>query len=68
MAFPTLFPTGNAEILAPRQHLVTIGSYFKHLLKYGQCQYMRHSRFRYFALNNEMRWRALQTGRVFTSG
>jgi len=28
-------------------------------------RFARHSRFRYFALNTEMRWRALQSGRVY---
>ena len=27
--------------------------------------FAKHPRFRYFALNTEMRWRALQTGRVY---
>ena len=32
---------------------------------YGEGRFARHPRFRYFALNTEMRWRALQTGRVY---
>ena len=64
-AFPTLLPTGEAEFLSPRQNTVTIGNYFKHLMSYGDGQFAKHSRFRYFALNTEMRWRALQTGRIF---
>lgn len=36
-AFPTLYPTGDAD----------------------------HTRWRYFALNSQMRWRALQEGRVY---
>ena len=64
-AFPTLFPTGAGDFLAPRLNTVTVGEYFKHLLRYGDGQFARHPRFRYFALNTEMRWRALQTGRVF---
>ena len=28
-------------------------------------QFAKHPRFRYFALNTEMRWRALQTGRIY---
>ena len=63
--FPTLLPTGEAEFLSPRQNTVTIGNYFKHLMRYGDGQFAKHSRFRYFALNTEMRWRALQTGRIF---
>ncbi len=34
----------------------------KHLMMYGEA---KHPRFRYFALNTEMRWRALQTGRIY---
>ena len=64
-AFPTLFPTGAADFVAPRQHAVTIGNYFKHLMMYEDGRFAKHPRFRYFALNTEMRWRALQTGRIY---
>ena len=50
-AFPTLFPTGAADFLAPRQHSVTIGNYFKHLMLYCDQRFAKHPRFRYFALN-----------------
>ena len=64
-AFPTLFPTGAADFLAPRHHVVTVGNYFKHLMMYEDGRFARHPRFRYFALNTEMRWRALQTGHIY---
>ena len=64
-AFPTLFPTGTADLLAPRTHAVTVGNYFKHLMMYKDGRFAKHPRFRYFALNTEMRWRALQTGRIY---
>ena len=64
-AFPTLFPTGAADFLAPRPVAVTIGSYLKHLMMYEDGRFARHPRFRYFALNTEMRWRALQAGRIY---
>ena len=64
-AFPTLFPTGEADFLAPRLQSVTVGMYFRHLMMYGEGRFAKHPRFRYFALNPEMRWRALQTGRVY---
>ena len=64
-AFPTLFPTGAAEFLAPRLNNVTLGNYFKHLMLYDDGRFGKHSRFRYFALNTEMRWRAIQSGRVY---
>ncbi len=65
MAFPTLFPTGAADFLGQRCNKVTIGNYFTHLLKYDDGRFARHPRFRFFALNTEMRWRALQAGRIY---
>ena len=64
-AFPTLFPTGAGDFLGQRQIQVTIGNYFKHLMMYDDSRFAKHPRFRFFALNTEMRWRALQTGRVY---
>ena len=34
-------------------------------MRYGHGQFAKHSSFRYFALDTEMRWHALQTGRIF---
>ena len=65
MAFPTLFPTGDADFLGQRCNQVTIGNYFKHMLMYKDGRFARHPRFRFFALNTEMRWRALQAGRIY---
>ena len=64
-AFPTLFPTGAADFAAPRPREVTIGNYFKHLMQFEDGRFAKHPRFRYFALNTEMRRRALQTGQVY---
>ena len=64
-AFPTLFPTGAADYTAPRHRPVTIGYYLKHLMLYKDGRYAKHPRFPYFALNTEMRWRALQAGRIY---
>ena len=64
-AFPTLFPTGTVDFTAPRLRRVTIGNYFKHLMLYKDGRFAKHPRFRYFALNTEMRWRAMQTGRIY---
>ena len=65
MAFPTLYPTGAADFLGQHCNQVTIGNYFTHLLKYGDGRFARHPHFRFFALNTEMRWRALQAGRIY---
>ena len=64
-AFPTLFPTGAGDFSGQRQNQVTIGNYFKHLMMYDDNRFAKHPRFRFFAFNTEMRWRALQTGRVY---
>lgn len=64
-AFPTLFPTGEAVFAAPRIHKVTIGVYMKHLMMYRDGRFAKHPRFRYFALNTEMRWRALQVRNIY---
>ena len=32
---------------------------------YQDGRFARHPRFRYFALNTEMRWRSLQAGRIY---
>ena len=61
-AFPTLFPTGAADLLAPRPVGVTISNY---LMMYEDGRFARHPQFHYFALNTEMRWRALQAGRIY---
>ena len=63
--FLTLLSTGAGDFLAPRERVVTVGNYFKHILRYGDGMFARHPRFRYFVFNMEMRWRALQTGRVY---
>ena len=64
-AFPTLFPTGAADFLSPRLYTVTVGNYFKHLMLYHDARFAKHPRFRYFALNTEMRHRALESGRIY---
>ena len=64
-AFPALFPYGLAEYNCPRARKPKIGEFFKHLLFYRDGRFAQHPRFRYWALNMEMRWRAMQTGRVF---
>ncbi len=46
-AFPTLFPTGAADFIAPRQCCVTVGNYYKHLMLYHDMRFAKHPRFRY---------------------
>lgn len=65
MAFPTLFPTGDADYRAPRLKTVTAVEYFQHLMQYKDQRFARDPRFRFFALNSTMRWTALNQGTVF---
>ncbi|CAB4412465.1 unnamed protein product [Rhizophagus irregularis] len=64
-AFPTLYPWGTADLNDYRVKEIKPAEYFKHLLIYKDGRFARHPRWRYFALNTIMRWRALSEGRVF---
>ena len=48
---------GAVDFVAPRPLAVTVGNY---LLMYADGRFTRHPRFRYFALNTEMHWRAVR--------
>ena len=65
MASLTLFPTGDANFLGQQCNQVTISTYFRQMLMYKDGQYAKHPHFRFFALNTEMRWRALQAERIY---
>ena len=64
-AFLTLYPTGAADLRSERIRDVKPTEYFSHLLKYKDGRFARHACWRYFALNSQMRWRALQEGKVY---
>lgn len=65
MAFPTLLPHGKADLNSPdRKEKVSIGDYFKHLLRYKDNRFQEHPRFRFFAMNTTMRWSAINYGSV----
>ncbi|PKK75534.1 hypothetical protein RhiirC2_863195 [Rhizophagus irregularis] len=51
-AFPTLYPTGSADLRAERIKDIKPAEYFKHLLQYKDRRFARHARWRYFALNS----------------
>ena len=58
-AFPTLFPTGAADFVAPRTCAVTIGNYFKHLLMSALSTSetpleLSNSSFRFSAITNPL--------------
>ena len=63
--FPTLYPTEKADFHSEHIRDVNPTEYFSHLLKYKDRRFAHHTRWRYFALNSQMRWRALQEGKVY---
>ncbi|CAB4427787.1 unnamed protein product [Rhizophagus irregularis] len=55
----------KADLRSNRPRDIKPAEYFKHLLWFKDGRFGRHSRWRYFALNSTMRWRALQEGKVY---
>ena len=53
-AFPTLFPTGVADIAADRDEKVEMKDWALHLIKLKGGCFARHPRFRYWVLNTMM--------------
>ena len=54
-AFPTLYPTGHADLRAGRLKDIKPAEYFKHMMWYKDGRFARYTRWRYFALNSVMR-------------
>ena len=67
MAFPTLFPTGDADFTHPRRKKLDLHEWVKHLMRYRDSRFATHPRFRFFALNLIFRHRAMQQGRFLFS-
>jgi ATP-dependent DNA helicase PIF1 len=65
MAFPTLFPTGEADWLHPCICNIQLHEYGLHLLRYFDQRFGSHPHFRYFLLNMIMRHRSQETAAVF---
>ena len=54
-AFPTLFPTGVADIATHWEEKVEMKDWALHLIKLKGGRFARHPRFRYWVLNTMMR-------------
>ena len=65
MAFPTLFPIGEADWLHPRICNIQLHEYGLHLLRFFDQIFGRHPRFQYFLLNMIMRHCSQTTFAVF---
>ncbi|KAK3911591.1 Filaggrin [Frankliniella fusca] len=65
MAFPHLFCYGIADYSMPRMYKVSLSDYIKHLMLYSDGRFAQDERFRYFLMNSEMRWTALNVGNIY---
>jgi hypothetical protein len=66
-AFPTLYPTGRADLNAPRLRNVPLKDYARHLLTWHDDRFARHARWRFLVFNMLMRQRARSTAQFYVS-
>lgn len=64
MAFPTLYPTGEADFNTPRLRKVDLKDYARHLTCFHDGRFGRHPRWRFFVFNILM-WRRANSSSTF---
>jgi len=67
MAFPTLYPLGQADFNAPRQRAVTLKEYAYHLMRYSDGRFGRYPRWRFLVFNILMRRKSTNSARYYVS-
>ena len=67
MAFPTLYPTGQADFNTPRLRKVDLYDYAQHLMRFHDGRFGRHPRWRFFVFNILMRRKANSSARFYVS-
>jgi hypothetical protein len=65
LAFPSLYPTGAAEFVAPRMREVSFASYAKLMMCYQDGRFARHPRFRYAVFNTLLRKQSTEKAGFF---
>lgn len=63
IAFPTLFPTGAASLNSLRERAVAMADYYCHLMRFRDDRFARHPKFRFWALNTQMRQQAFSASK-----
>ncbi|KAH7460893.1 hypothetical protein FOMA001_g19400 [Fusarium oxysporum f. sp. matthiolae] len=58
MAFPTLFPRGQADFVEPRLRSIKYADYIQHALRWHDGRFARHPTFRFVVFNTLMRAQA----------
>jgi ATP-dependent DNA helicase PIF1 len=67
MAFPTLYPTGQADFNTPRPRKVGLNDYAQHLMRFHDGRFGQHPRWRFFVFNLLMRRTANSSARFYVS-
>ena len=67
MAFPTLYPTGQADFNASRLRKVDLNDYARHLMCFSNGRFKRHPRWRFLVFNMLMRRKAGSSARFYVS-
>src|SRR6195952_3364640 len=67
MAFPTLYPTGQADFNTPRLRKVDLNDYARHLMCFHDGRFGQHPRWRFLIFNILMRRKANCSARFYVS-
>ena len=67
LAFPTLYPTGQADFNMSQVRKVALNDYARHLLCYRDGKFGRHPRWRFFVFNLLMRRKANAAAQFYVS-
>jgi ATP-dependent DNA helicase PIF1 len=67
MAFPTLYPTGQADFNMPCIRKVALNNYARHFLCYRDGRFGRHPHWRFFVFNLLMRRKANTAAQFYMS-
>lgn len=67
MAFPTLYPWGDADPNSPRQRSVNLREYGQHMIKYKDGRFGSHPRWRFLVFNMIMREEVRKRARLFAA-
>ncbi|KAK3922574.1 ATP-dependent DNA helicase, partial [Frankliniella fusca] len=65
LCFPYLFPYAEADYTMPRKSKISLPAYIQHLMLYKDERFAKDERFRYFMMNSQMRWNALNLGNLY---
>jgi ATP-dependent DNA helicase PIF1 len=68
IAFPTLYPTGQADFNTLQLCKVDLNDYAQYLMRfYNSSRFRRHPRWRFFVFNILMRRKAISSARFYVS-